>query len=256
MTPDDELQLMTPTAAAVSLSFEQAVLGAVMHRPDLLDRMTWLQASDFHHPVHRDLYATLLQMQEQRIPIDPVTTLAALRQAGRLDLNPNERVSYLHTLYAGVPLPESAVVYARGVLDASIQREVAAIGVRIRQVGLESDDPAVTLHIAREQLARLDAADERLRTAQREAQPRPVRTLDERQAEAARVLVQALGWTPDEVAADLHVPVESVMRAVGDEPDLDLPDSVAGDPHALAEWSELHSADEPRLRVVDGDVAL
>ena len=92
-----------------------------------------VSTADFYRPAHQLIYDTLLDLDDSRTPITPVTVVDRLRARGLLD-----RVGgapYLHTLVERAPLGEQATYYARIVADRAALRRLVQAGTRIAQIG-------------------------------------------------------------------------------------------------------------------------
>ena len=113
---------------------EQGTLGAVLMAPHHLGDVAGIvSTADFYRPAHQLIYDTLLDLDDSRTPITPVTVVDRLRARGLLD-----RVGgapYLHTLVERAPLGEQATYYARIVADRAALRRLVQAGTRIAQIG-------------------------------------------------------------------------------------------------------------------------
>jgi replicative DNA helicase len=150
-----------------------ALLGALLWRPERIrDVSGWLVAEDFGRPAHGVIYDAVLTYDERRSDPQAVTDGAedepavALTSIARYLMDPSthpEMHSYaadassplsapaLHTLLSLTPSGPGGrsehVRYAQLVLEASIRRQVSAVGARIAQVARviparRSDDAA------------------------------------------------------------------------------------------------------------------
>ena len=64
-----------------------------------------LQAGHFHHPAHRLIFGSVLNLHHRGHPADPVTVAMELHRNG--DLFPAGGAAYLHTLISTVPPKDS-----------------------------------------------------------------------------------------------------------------------------------------------------
>ncbi len=113
---------------------EQGTLGAVLMAPHHLGDVAGIvSTADFYRPAHQLIYDTLLDLDDSRTPITPVTVVDRLRARGLLD-----RVGgapYLYTLVERAPLGGQATYYARIVADRAALRRLVQAGTRIAQIG-------------------------------------------------------------------------------------------------------------------------
>src|SRR5690554_2138462 len=113
---------------------EQGTLGAVLMAPRHLGDVAGIvSTADFYRPAHQLIYDTLLDLDDSRTPITPVTVVDRLRARGLLD-----RVGgapYLYTLVERAPLGGQATYYARIVADRAALRRLVQAGTRITQIG-------------------------------------------------------------------------------------------------------------------------
>jgi replicative DNA helicase len=113
---------------------EQGTLGAVLMAPHHLgDVAGIISTADLYRPAHQLIYDTLLDLDDSRTPITPITVVDRLRARGLLD-----RVGgapYLHTLAERAPLGDQATYYARIVADRAALRRLVQAGTRIAQIG-------------------------------------------------------------------------------------------------------------------------
>jgi replicative DNA helicase len=65
---------------------EQSVLGALLVRPELLDDVSdLLRPEDFYREAHANIYRVMLNLYDQRKPVDLVTVSALLKEVGWLE---------------------------------------------------------------------------------------------------------------------------------------------------------------------------
>jgi len=130
MTTDEFSEATGTTAAAFAA--EQATLGAVLVRPDLVaDVLGVLRPSDFSDPRHAELAMIVLELYVSERPVDPQTVLAEVMKrgaVGRLGGGP-----YLHTLMERAFVPANALVYAAEVQSSARLRELTASLIEARQ---------------------------------------------------------------------------------------------------------------------------
>ena len=142
----DWLRPVPEHAPPHNLEAEEAVLGAVLASGRLLAEVaTLLEEADFYRPAHRAIWRALLRLADRGQPIDPVTVLGELDDAGELaDVGGGP---FLHTLVQAVPTVANAGHYARLVADAARRRRVIDLGI---QLAHSDADPAVLAHLAAE----------------------------------------------------------------------------------------------------------
>lgn len=137
---------------------EQALLGAVLWDPRRLSAVDWLRPDDFYRPIHQGIFETwTLLAQHDRAQLPQLLTelrhhevrtgtainvgvviadLLAATPAAPTSQPPNPDQS------PAVPVEQAQhVQYARLVLEASVRREVRAMGCRIDQAA-EASAPA------------------------------------------------------------------------------------------------------------------
>ena len=155
------------------LAAERAVLGAVLGDNTVAAAVAEvLLAEDFSSPAHGQIFAAILALEGSHRPVDHLTLSEELKTRGQLATVGGP--AYLMTLDQVVPLPSSAVEYARIVKDQSVRRRLAQVGRDI--LDLASQDSG-------ELEAILDEAERRvfqLAERKREGEMKPVRELMER----------------------------------------------------------------------------
>lgn len=107
---------------------EAALLGAMLLDRHVLADLTFLDASDFASPHHRELFSAIRDV----VANDPVATGSELAekvadQLGRHRVN----IAELHELALSSPEPSTAAFYGRLVMDAVMDRELANHATRI-----------------------------------------------------------------------------------------------------------------------------
>jgi replicative DNA helicase len=114
----------TPTARAYphSVEAERALLGAVVQRPDLLDRLPALEGL-WYRPEHEALWGLIVEMRDRAIPIDLVTLPEMVIRRGPARFG---GVAYVAELPDWAPAVSNAVHYARIVADHGHRRQILA----------------------------------------------------------------------------------------------------------------------------------
>lgn len=154
------------------IAAEQALLATLMLDPDQIHDVDWLQPDDFSWPVHAEMWTLIRQqyadLDEGVSPFNVAQGLAAaadrnagVRAARRADARPaalhgddlldrtdrirleRERAELITRAYLAVAdvldaaAPLDATVAGRVVLDASVQRQLAAVGEQVTRIGVD-----------------------------------------------------------------------------------------------------------------------
>ena len=115
--------------------WERSVLGALLERPDLIDRAASLRPEDFVLDTHRKLFRAMKEVEGKRQPFDLITISATANEGD---------VGYLATLiHAGV-VPENIGTYVRGMQKASAIRRAEAIIERLEAMVANSQTSDLT----------------------------------------------------------------------------------------------------------------
>ena len=95
---------------------EQSVLGAILVRPETLDRvMVFITADDFYREAHARIFQAMLDLREADKPLDSVMVTALLRE--RAQLEGVGGIVFLTTLTEQVGFATNAEHYAKVVRD-------------------------------------------------------------------------------------------------------------------------------------------
>jgi len=140
------------------LAAEQAVIGSMLlSAAAAAECLETLVAGDFYRPGHRVIFEAVRDMTRDGKPVDAVTILAWLEEAG--DLRAVGGAPYLHTLIASVPVVANAPHYAGIVRGAAVRRRLLEAGRRIVQMAREGSEDAhgLTERAVRETEAARDA---------------------------------------------------------------------------------------------------
>lgn len=141
---------------------EQATLGAVLQRPDLIEPVFDLVApEDFTGP-HVQLAQIILDLWAAGTAVDPQTVLAAIVRADALDRLPGP---YLLDLIARAFVPANALTYAADVAEEAQRRRLAALLAEMTQRADNAHDTPDAL------MADLTARIDRLRTGSTDDTP-------------------------------------------------------------------------------------
>ena len=110
---------------------EQAVLAAIILENDSLDKIPWLEETDFHEKVNQILFGQFRFMQEQDIPIDLVYIYDNIRKYADLEINILE---YYEKLAASAATAKNIEYYARIVSNASTRRKGVSIAEDLKEL--------------------------------------------------------------------------------------------------------------------------
>ena len=142
-----------------SIQAEACVLGSmILHAPaiDLVVQIT--RADHFYRPAHQTVFTALIEMHEQRKPIDLVSLREELQQ--RKQLAAVGGIEYLVALVEGVPTAANAEYYAKLVRDKAMLRELIVVGTEIVQEAFDTRDDAPAVLDRAEQRVFEIAADQ------------------------------------------------------------------------------------------------
>ncbi|MFC7529128.1 DUF3987 domain-containing protein [Actinoplanes sp. GCM10030250] len=143
------------TSAGYDLAAEQAVIGAALLAPNLMqDLAAALTSEDFYRPTHGRLWSAMCEMHAAGIPTDPITVATHVAESG--DLARMGGVPYLHTLLEAVPTAANAGHYAGIVADLAKRRKVADLGSQLTRLAASGADAAELVATGR---AMLDDAE-------------------------------------------------------------------------------------------------
>lgn len=121
---------LTSKTPPQNLEAEQAALGGIFLRPDMMDALVdHVGEDDFYSPVHRTIFQACLHLYQRSVPIDLVTLSDHLQGTGQL-----EQIGgpvYLASLTESLVAASHAESYARIVRDKAILRRLimAASGI-------------------------------------------------------------------------------------------------------------------------------
>jgi len=119
-----------------SIDAERVTLGALLIEPErYFEIATTLRPEDFHERLHRDIYAAIVRLHEERKPVDFVTVSDALRDHPQLLALGG--AAYLAQLCENVPTTSHAPRYAELIRDAALKRRLADTGKQIADAALD-----------------------------------------------------------------------------------------------------------------------
>ncbi len=131
---------------------EQSVLGALMLDKDAIIRVAdMVQVGDFYNDKHNDIYQVMLDLYEDREPIDLLSLSNKLEERDKLETIGG--TSYLASLVGGVPSASNVAHYAGVVQKKAILRRLISVANEISELGFEeSQDVQLTLDRAEQKL--------------------------------------------------------------------------------------------------------
>ncbi|MBQ3379571.1 MAG: replicative DNA helicase [Clostridia bacterium] len=130
--------------APYSKEAEMSLLGAILLDANVLDEVVLLvSADDFYEKENRQIFETLLLMQDAGLTIDYVTLIEQMKLAGYYD--EDFTLKYILSLMEAVPTTKNASSYAAIVRDKSMMRRLIDVSDEIRAHAALSDDEAKNL---------------------------------------------------------------------------------------------------------------
>lgn len=142
-----------------SIEAEEAVLGSLLIDPDaILEVATFLKPEAFSREKNRWVFSAILDLHEQREPIDFLTLSELLRKRGQLEQIGGE--AFLIGMLNTVPTSINAVSYGRLVEGAAIRRRLLSVASKIAELAYdESED--IEMVIDRSEKALFGVSEER-----------------------------------------------------------------------------------------------
>jgi len=155
----------TTTRPAHSLEAERTTLGALLLDPErMIDIAPVLTIGDFYDPVYGAIYAALLDLHDQRRPIDFVTVCDVLRSNPKVEQVGG--AGFLAELVSDVPTASHVKQYADIVREKSLRRKLAGVGNRLAKLATQGEADAAALLEETEKellaLSRTTAQDQQL----------------------------------------------------------------------------------------------
>lgn len=119
-----------------SADAERSILGALLIDRDAIVKVAeFLRPEHFYEETHRFIFEAVLQLYEQREPIDAVTVGEMLRKKKRLTDAGGS--SYLAELVEGVPTAANVVHYGRLVKDCWVKRELIRLSSELSTMAFD-----------------------------------------------------------------------------------------------------------------------
>jgi replicative DNA helicase len=138
-----------------SIEAEHSVLGSLLIRPDVLDELEGLKASDFWVAEHAVLFETISLMVMANEAVDVVTVNSKLQETGRAQEVGG--LSFLGELYAKTPSTANAKRYAKIVSDHAKTRALIAAGAEVQKIADSADPIEQRIAKAQELVLGMDA---------------------------------------------------------------------------------------------------
>lgn len=146
--PADLTGMLLRNVPPHNLDAEQAVLGGVLIKPSILDKLgVELRRVDFYDPRHQMVWEAMVGLWRDNKPVDLITLAAALTAAGQLD--PAGGPAHLAEL-AGCVVSAANILHHAGIVRAmSKRRSMAGMGRRIIEIAYDPErEPAEFVAIA------------------------------------------------------------------------------------------------------------
>ncbi|KKQ80181.1 MAG: Replicative DNA helicase [Candidatus Moranbacteria bacterium GW2011_GWD2_38_7] len=122
-----------------NLEAEQSILGSLMLEKDAVIKVAdLLKVGDFYKDIHNTIYETMLELYEQREPLDVLSISNKLDEKKEL-----ERIggsSYLASLVGSVPSASHIVHYAKVVQKKALLRRLILAASEIIEAGFREGD--------------------------------------------------------------------------------------------------------------------
>ena len=135
-----------------NIEAEMSVLGALMLDKDAIIKVANLiREGDFYKDAHNLIYETMIELYEQREPIDVLSLSNRLEEKAKLEQIGGS--SYLASLAANVPSSSNIVHYAKIVQKKSTLRKLILTASEILELGYKEDEDVEKI---------LDSAEQKL----------------------------------------------------------------------------------------------
>jgi replicative DNA helicase len=127
-----------------NIEAECGVLGSIIIDPEAIAQVAeFLQPDDFYRDTHRTIYATIIQLYEQREPADFITICDELESQNKLESIGG--ASYITSLVNQVPTSANVEYYARIVERTSVLRRLIHAAGQIAALGYEEPDANIAM---------------------------------------------------------------------------------------------------------------
>lgn len=115
-----------------SINIERAVLSSILFNPEELeDVLASLKPKDFYLPAHQKIYAVMIKLHEDDMPIDEEFIRKRINSKDVDD-------SILIEILSANPITNT-LAYVREIKDGSVKRELATLATTIKKVALEEE---------------------------------------------------------------------------------------------------------------------
>jgi replicative DNA helicase len=121
-----------------ALDAEASILGGILIRNQVLDRLDTLEVGHFYDGRHKIVFAAMRALQAIERPIDVVTLEVEIEKQGKLEALGG--VAFLGELLAKVPTADNVIAYAKIVRDRHLLREVMLRTSAITERGYTWED--------------------------------------------------------------------------------------------------------------------
>ncbi len=119
-----------------SLEAEASVLGAILIDKDAIYNVAEiLRPEHFYHPYHQQIYGVMLELYEERVPIDIITVAERLKKKRALKKIGGR--AYLTKLANQVPTASHCDSYAQIVKDLASKRDLIGAAAKISQAAFD-----------------------------------------------------------------------------------------------------------------------
>jgi replicative DNA helicase len=122
-----------------NIDAEQSVIGALFLDQNSVAKVArFLRAEDFYMESHRKIYEAILTLEENGHPVDLITVVNHLRDAGILDRIGG--AAYVASLASMLPTAANIEYHAHIVEEKALLRNLIQIATRIANLGYEGED--------------------------------------------------------------------------------------------------------------------
>lgn len=128
--------MANPKVPPHSEEAEVSVLGAILIDKDaIIEIAGWLRPEHFYKPIHEMVYKAMLELYEQRKPIDLLTVSENLKAKKQLKIVGG--AAYLASLANQVPTAANIAEYGKMVRNYAIKRSLIAISGKLAEMGFD-----------------------------------------------------------------------------------------------------------------------
>jgi len=136
---DNKNQKISGRVPPQNLEAEKSVLGAIMLDKDALIKIAdRLGARDFYSEKHEEIYKSMLELYEEREPIDVLSLSNKLKNKKLLEKLGGS--GYLTNLVNAVPSAANILHYAKIVRDKATLRRLIQAGQKITEAGYREEE--------------------------------------------------------------------------------------------------------------------